>query len=126
MRGHAVPLESRTPIERAVSHRVRWVPAVAAAALLAAEVGVAIVWPRGDNVLYRVDDGTVQANDTIQTREGGAQLVLADGSRVEMRAQSALALERVDDGLRIRLSRGGIIVHAARQRAGHLYVQTDD
>jgi uncharacterized protein (TIGR03435 family) len=108
------------------SRGVRRIPAIAAAAILAAAIGTAILWPRGDGALYRVVDGTVQIGDTIQTNGGGAQLALLDGSRVEMRSQSELALERADDGVRIRLSKGGIIVHAATQRTGHLYVQTRD
>jgi uncharacterized protein (TIGR03435 family) len=43
-----------------------------------------------------------------------------------MRARSELALERADDGVRIRLSEGGIIVNAAKQHGGHLYVHTKD
>ncbi len=97
---------------------------LAAAAILVVGIVSALTW--SSDSLYRVADGTVEAGDTIQTSGGGAQLVLVDGSRVEMRAQSALALERVDDGLRIRLAKGGIIVNAAKQRAGHLYVQTKD
>jgi uncharacterized protein (TIGR03435 family) len=55
----------------------------------------------------------------------GVQFKLADGSRVEIRAQSELWLERADDGVRIRLARGGLIVNATKQH-GHLYVQTRD
>jgi uncharacterized protein (TIGR03435 family) len=43
-----------------------------------------------------------------------------------MRAQSELSLERADDGVRIHLSRGAIIVNAAMQSAGRLSVQTRD
>jgi uncharacterized protein (TIGR03435 family) len=43
-----------------------------------------------------------------------------------MRSQSELSLERADDGIRIRLRSGSIIVNAAKQRTGHLYVQTKD
>jgi uncharacterized protein (TIGR03435 family) len=99
---------------------------VFATVVLAAAIGTAILWPRGDGALYRIVDGTVQASGAIRTSGGGAQLALVDGSRVEMRTQSELTLERADDGLRIRLSSGGIIVHAAQQRTGHLYVQTKD
>jgi len=53
-----------------------------------------------------------------------AVLALADGSRVEMREQTELSLEPAADGVRIRLNKGGVIVNAAKQRAGHLYVQT--
>jgi hypothetical protein len=56
----------------------------------------------------------------------GAVIALADGSRVEMRSESELLLERAEDGVRIRLNKGGVIVNAARQRRGHLYVQTND
>jgi uncharacterized protein (TIGR03435 family) len=41
-----------------------------------------------------------------------------------MRSNSELALEAADDGVRIRLNTGSIIVTAAKQRQGHLYVQT--
>lgn len=106
----------------------RWSPAIsaaAAAAVLAVAVGMAMFWPGGDAALYRVVDGIVQSGDTIRTNGGaGAMLALADDSRVEMRAQSELLLERAEDGVRIRLNRGGIIVSAATQRSGHLYVQT--
>jgi uncharacterized protein (TIGR03435 family) len=53
-------------------------------------------------------------------------LSLGDGSNVEMRMQSELSLERAEDGLRIRLNKGSIIVNAAKQGHGHLYVQTKD
>jgi RNA polymerase sigma factor (sigma-70 family) len=48
------------------------------------------------------------------------------GSRVEIREMSELSLDHASDGLRIRLSKGSIIVNAAKQRNGHLYVQTKD
>ncbi len=65
--------------------------------------------------------------DTVRSNGGaGAVLALLDGSRVEMCSNSELAVERAPDGLRIRLDRGGIIVNAAKQRTGHLYVQTKD
>jgi uncharacterized protein (TIGR03435 family) len=119
--------------------------ASAAALLLAGSIGAAIVWhqeppfavvERVDGALYRVDAAAVYgipageplaSGETVRTNgDAGAQLALADGSRVEMRSQSELSLERADDGVSIRLSQGGIIVNAAKQRAGHLYVQTKD
>jgi ferric-dicitrate binding protein FerR (iron transport regulator) len=69
----------------------------------------------------RIDAGKiVSANGT------GAMLLLADGSHVEMRAGAALLLERADDGVRVRLANGDVIVNAGKQRSGHLYVQTKD
>src|SRR5204862_6089465 len=51
---------------------------------------------------------------------------LADGSLIEMRANSEMAIEAADDGVRIRLDAGSVIVTAAKQQKGHLYVQTKD
>src|SRR5262245_53315504 len=54
-------------------------------------------------------------------------MVLEDGSRIERRADADVSVERVDDGLRIRLKAGSIIVNAAKQAEGrHLYVVTKD
>jgi uncharacterized protein (TIGR03435 family) len=87
-----------------------------------------------DGGLFRVSGGEalrngdhVHAGDGVRTDGGvGTVLALADGSRIEMRAKTALSVEAANDGVRIRLDTGGVIVTAARQRAGHLYVQTKD
>jgi uncharacterized protein (TIGR03435 family) len=123
--------------------------AVAAAASLLVAVGAAAMLARMwivadtealveavDGALHRLSGSgsealrigdRIRANEVLRTNGGaGAQLALTDGSRVEMRSQSELSLERTDDGLRIRLSNGGIIVNAVRLRAGHMYVQTKD
>ena len=89
-----------------------WRMAAAAAVVVAVAVGAAIVWPRGPE-LYTAG-------------AAGEQVTLADGSQIEMRAQAELTVEREDDGLGIRLRRGDIIVSAAKQRTGHLYVHTTD
>jgi uncharacterized protein (TIGR03435 family) len=113
---------------------------LAAAAVLVLAVGVAVMWPRSDAPLYRVVEGDVRVGDppsrlrsfgetgTIRSNgsNAGAVLALTDGSRIEMRSHSELSLERADDGVRIHLASGGIIVNAATQRSGHLYVQTKD
>jgi uncharacterized protein (TIGR03435 family) len=69
----------------------------------------------------RIDSGRI-----VSTNGAGATLILGDGSRVEMRAQSELVFERAADGVRIRLQKGNVIVNAAKQGGGHLYVQTKD
>lgn len=80
------------------------------------------VMEMADGSSTRIAEGqTVSAGDTA-----GAVLSLADASSVEMRSQSELSVERADDGIRIRLNKGNVIVNAAGQRAGHLYVQTKD
>jgi uncharacterized protein (TIGR03435 family) len=101
--------------------------AAAAVLVMAAALGTAFVWRPADTALYRVVEGAVREGETIRSNGGGgAVLALSDGSRVEMRSNSELAVERASDGIRIRLRNGGIIVNAAKQRAGHLYVQTND
>src|SRR4029453_1225248 len=69
----------------------------------------------------------IRMGEIIRSNGGsGGSLVLADGSRIEMRTKSELVLENAVDGVRIQLHNGGIIVNAAPQRKGHLYVQTRD
>jgi uncharacterized protein (TIGR03435 family) len=86
-----------------------------------------------DGGLYDSSGAHARAGEAIAVGAGvrtnggkGAVLALADGSRVEIRSKSELSFERAVDGLRIRLHAGGIIVNAAKQRTGHLYVQTKD
>jgi ferric-dicitrate binding protein FerR (iron transport regulator) len=63
----------------------------------------------------------------VRTGSGsGAVLELADGSRVELAARSQLTLARRSDGVVLDLERGALIVEAAEQKRGHLYVRTDD
>ena len=88
-----------------------WAFAVAVALVIVA-VGGAIVWPRGARVYAAGDDGL--------------QVTLADDSRVEMRAHAEMTVGRASDGIQIDLKTGDIIVTAAKQRDGHLYVQTKD
>jgi uncharacterized protein (TIGR03435 family) len=132
---------SRIEPPKKASHRL-WMPA-AAAALVMVILSV-MLWPRNgpavvesvEGGLYRLNQGAVEplrvsqsidSGETIRANGGsGGTLVLGDGSRVEMRSQSELSLENADDGIRINLKNGSIIVNAAKQRAGHLYVQTKD
>jgi uncharacterized protein (TIGR03435 family) len=89
-----------------------WRMAAAAAVVVIAVIGTAIFWPRG-----------VQA---YSAGDGGLEVTLADHSSVEMRAHSEMTVGRTADGILIDLKRGDIIVSAATQRDGHLYVQTRD
>lgn len=120
---------------------------LAAAAALLITISFGIVrrqtWTDGaraaeavDGSLYRVIGATkaalpvgadIRFSETLDANGTGAVFVMSDGSRVEMRSHSQLSLEPADDGVRIRLSQGGVIVDAAKQKAGrHLYVQTRD
>jgi uncharacterized protein (TIGR03435 family) len=106
--------------------------AAAAVLAIAAAIGTAVGWVPSDrqsaeHALFRVVEGDVRVNETVRANGGaGAVLALVDGSSIEIRANSELAVERATDGIRIRLRSGAIIVNAATQRAGHLYVQTND
>ena len=71
-----------------------------------------MVWPRGARVYAAGNDGL--------------QVTLADDSRVEMRAHSEMTVGRASDGIQIDLKNGDIIVTAADQHDGHLYVRTKD
>jgi len=89
-----------------------------------------------DGSLYRASEGNtdalqagyrIEAGEVVRTNDGNvATLSLTDGSTIEMGPSSELSLARADDGAAIRLSRGRVIVNAAKQPAGHLYVQTRD
>ena len=69
----------------------------------------------------------INAAEPIRTAtDSGAIVELADGTRIEMRERSQMTLMPASDGVRIQLDRGGVIVRAAEQRDGHLYVSTDD
>jgi uncharacterized protein (TIGR03435 family) len=87
--------------------------------------------PNGETARSFGNDGAaverIEVGDVVRSSDvAGRQVVLADGSQVEMRAGSELLLVRADDGLTIQLRTGSIIVNAAKQRNGHLYVKTKD
>jgi uncharacterized protein (TIGR03435 family) len=87
-----------------------------------------LLWPA--NVYATVLEGAVDQLDggrILRTGgNAGALVSLPDSSKVEMRSESELSLDRRDDGLRLRLNKGGVIVTAAKQGSGHLYVETKD
>ncbi len=119
--------------------------AAAGLALVAAGVGY-LVWssapaaPYGAIVessgagLYRAASleplapgARLELGERVQTAPGGSStLVLADGSRVEVRGRSELAVESARRGTTLRIERGSVIVEAAPQGRGRLFVSTDD
>jgi len=121
----------------------------AAAAIVVAVAGLALVnglFPgqhaiRGavqnvEGSLYAVSDEQVRLipagyqirnGDEIRTAKGSNAVVrLLDGSLVEMDERSDLSVSREWKGTTIHLDGGHIIVQAAKQRTGRLYVATDD
>jgi uncharacterized protein (TIGR03435 family) len=74
-----------------------------------------------------VSASQIESHETFRSdNQTGMTLALPDDSRVEMRVQTELSFERAADGLRILLRDGSILVSAAKQHTGHLYVQTKD
>ena len=134
------------------TRKLRWVARWAAAAAIAASVALAFettgvrdfFWPIDVHAMVETVDGglyavsgqevrpinagqRIERSQVVRTgNSSGAVLQLADGSRIEMNARSELSLDRARDGVRINLSRGDIIVTAAKQHGGHLYAATKD
>ena len=116
----------------------RWAPVAAvAAALLAAAclVGTLSLPTSAEPIARRLNGKSVSAGDTNSIAEGkliqsggsgGEVLGLRDGSRVEMSEGVKLSVNRATDGIQVDLNEGNIIVTAAKQHNGHLYVKTRD
>jgi hypothetical protein len=89
-----------------------------------------------DGSLYAVTGDTVRivpagyeirSGDEIRTAKGASAMVrLVDGSLVEMGERADISLSREWKGSTIHLDGGQVIVQAAKQRTGRLYVATGD
>jgi uncharacterized protein (TIGR03435 family) len=127
-------------VEEFATLRPRWRPMRLAVAIGAVCAAIALVvflqMPRRIDAHAIMGEGAVtppvrageriEADEVLRVGEQNASMTLADSSRVEVRARSEFSLERAEDGVRIHLLKGGLIVNAAKQVAGHLYVQTKD
>ena len=140
--GNVVPMPARR-----IASWPRWGAWAAAAAivLISAYIGRdhldGLFAPRGPRAtvvslrggLYLVTEGPlgtgspIGENDVIRTGPGAkAVLKLHDGSLVDINESTELSVHAAWSGQSIRLERGDIIVKAAKQRRGHLRVETRD
>ena len=95
----------------------------------------AIVNVAQGEILHLTDDGyqslaqgaEVAYGEEFRTsKDAGAIVTLSDGSRVEMDRRSTVAVKRTSRGTTINLKRGHVVVEAADQHDGKLYLATDD
>jgi ferric-dicitrate binding protein FerR (iron transport regulator) len=95
------------------------------AVLASAEGAVYVVSKHGQRRL--AVGGDVAEGDWVRTPRGTrAVLRLLDGSRVEAREHAELGVSMNRRDFTVHLERGSIIVRAAKQRDGHLVVNTED
>jgi ferric-dicitrate binding protein FerR (iron transport regulator) len=118
--------------------RQRWAPlAAVAAALFAAAVlvGTLSLPSNAQPIAKRLNGKRIAPADSMNIGEGklirsddsgGEVVALRDGSRVEMSDGVELSINRASDGIQVDLDKGNIIVTAAKQHHGHLYVKTRD
>jgi len=116
----------------------RWAPVAAVAAALVAAavlVGTLSLPSSAQPIAKRMNGKLIAPGDSANIGEGklvrtdysGSEvLALRDGSRVEMSGGVELSINSAADGIQVDLDKGNIIVTAAKQHQGHLYVKTRD
>src|ERR1044072_7034639 len=69
----------------------------------------------------------LQQGEKVRTaKDGHAVVRLGDGSLIEMKDRSELYLTKSSNGTTIHLNRGSIVVEAAKQKDGKLFVESGD
>ena len=143
--GRVAVMPAARPVRR-VNYTVRWAAAAVVVAAAGLSVWVALDQFGGRNgravvqalngTLYEVSAAGIRPlvagqdlPDGVELRtaqDSDAMLQLHDGSVVELRERSGFSTTQTASDLTIHLSRGSIIVQAAKRRRGHLYVATAD
>jgi FecR protein len=99
---------------------------IAARATLQAANGMVFRVTETENLPVSVGQELGSGERIRTAKDANAVVKLEDGSLVEMRERSEFSLSQNSSGTTIHLNRGNVIVEAAKQRKGHLYVATDD
>ncbi|HEX8247763.1 MAG TPA: FecR domain-containing protein [Pyrinomonadaceae bacterium] len=108
-----------------VSERLDWSGRTLAATVENANGAVYVVSDAQSRQLAAGEQ--LQKGERVRTaKDSTAVLRLADGSTVEMRERSEFSVSENRRGVTVRLERGDVIVEAAKQHNGRLYVQTPD
>ncbi|HEX8286761.1 MAG TPA: FecR domain-containing protein [Pyrinomonadaceae bacterium] len=108
-----------------VSERFDWSGTTLAATLENADGAVYVVSDTENRQLAAGEQ--LQKGERVRTaKDSNAVLRLADGSIVEMRERSEFSVSENRRGVTVNLERGDVIVEAAKQHNGRLYVQTPD
>jgi ferric-dicitrate binding protein FerR (iron transport regulator) len=86
------------------------------------------VYQVADTQTASVSNGAkLQQGERVRTaKDGRAVLRLGDGSLIEMKDRSELYLTKTGKGTTIHLDRGSIVVEAAKQKDGQLFVESGD
>ncbi|HKG46637.1 MAG TPA: FecR domain-containing protein [Pyrinomonadaceae bacterium] len=86
------------------------------------------VYQIADTRTAALANGTkLQPNDKVRTAKDGRAVVrLGDGSLIEMKDRSELYLTKAGKNTTIHLNRGSIVVEAAKQKDGQLFVESGD
>ncbi|MEP7039629.1 MAG: FecR domain-containing protein, partial [Acidobacteriota bacterium] len=108
-----------------VSERFDWSGTTLAATLENANGAVYVVSDQESHQLAAGEQ--LQKGERVRTaKDSNAVLRLADGSTVEMRERSEFSVSENRRGVTVNLTHGDVIVEAAKQHNGRLYVQTPD
>lgn len=108
-----------------VSERFDWSGSTLAATVENANGAVYVV-SDGENRQLATGE-QLQKGERVRTaKDSNALLRLADGSTIEMRERSEFSVGENRRGVTVNLERGNVIVEAAKQHNGRLYVQTPD